>query len=264
MPSCRECEMLIGGECTAMEMARVELGRPLPPPPLGACIVPIVQRYLSQVRSGDSVLDIGCGSWDRIKSHCERVGARYEAIDIATEYFGKKTNATRIENLANLSFAGDSFDFVIGNQTMEHWAEYGCTLRLGLYQCFRVCKPGGKVLLNVPMHFHGTSEFMLGKLERIRRLFMRFSNTISIEKWGNPCDPLPAYYAHPQYWRLRGKPAYIVSIEAVKDRPMAGRGRRGFGFHGRMAQLLRYPFSYNVYRVLQRLRGRSHPAGVSQ
>ena len=120
--------------------------------------------------------------WDRIKSHCERVGRRIEAIDIDTEYFGKKTNATRIENLAELSFGDDEFDFVIGNQSMEHWAEHGCTLGFGLYQCFRVCKPGGKVLLNVPIHFHGTSEFMLGKLGRLGRLFARFSNTVRMEK----------------------------------------------------------------------------------
>jgi SAM-dependent methyltransferase len=238
-----------------MELARVELARPLPPPPLGACMLPIVEGYLKEVRAGDVVLDVGCGSWDRIKDHCERVGARYEAIDIDTEYFGKKTNATRIENLAELSFGDDEFDFVIGNQSMEHWAEHGCTLGFGLYQCFRVCKPGGKVLLNVPIHFHGTSEFMLGKLRRLKRLFARFSNTVRMEKWGAPCEPIPDYYPHPGYWRLRGKAAYVLSIEAVKDRPLPPRCSSAFGFRGRLAQLVRYPASYNVYRVLHKLRG---------
>ena len=253
---------MIDGRCSAAEPARVELGRPMPPPPLGGCILPIVRGYLKEVRPGDSVLDIGCGSWDRIKDHCERVGARYEAIDIATEYFGKKTNATRIENLAQLSFPADTFDFVIGNQSMEHWAEYGCTLSVGLFQCFRVCKPGGKVLLNVPIHFHGTSEFMLGKLDRLKRLFGRYSKTVRMEKWGEPCDPLPPYYAYPGYGRLAGKAAYLLSIEAVKDRPVPRPSRIPLGFRGRLAQLLRYPLSYNVYRVRQKLRSRRN-AGVS-
>lgn len=100
MPKCSECHMLVENQCFAYFKALETLGRDLPPPPIGACMIPIVENYLLLIKSGMRVLDIGCGSWDLIKSHCEQVGAHYEGVDVQNEYFGKKTVATRIENLA--------------------------------------------------------------------------------------------------------------------------------------------------------------------
>lgn len=194
MPKCSECRMLVRNQCSAYAIATEVLGRELPPPPLGGCEIPIVENYLHLIDTGMRVLDIGCGSWDLIKSYCESVGAQYEGIDTVPEYFGRKTVATRLENLAALSFANESFDLVIGNQTMEHWAEYGCTLPWGLYQCFRVCKTGGRVLMNVPIHFHGTRPFMLGNLEALKRLFSIFSDQVYFDKWGSPADPIPNFF----------------------------------------------------------------------
>ncbi|MHB1035277.1 MAG: class I SAM-dependent methyltransferase [Pirellulales bacterium] len=216
-------------------------------------MIPIVEEYLSLINAGMQVLEIGCGSWDWIKRQCEQVGACYEGIDVQPEYFGKRVIATRIENLQHLSFEDERFDLVIGNQTMEHWAENGCTVLWGLYQCFRVCKAGGRVLMNVPIHFHGTRAFMLGEIDALRELFARFSSTVRLEEWGVPSDPLPPLFPHGGYWPLRRKPAYVLAVQAAKDRPMPARvGNRGAS-SGRMAQLLNYPFSYNVYRVLRKL-----------
>jgi len=211
-----------------------------------------VRGYLTQIKFGMRILDVGCGSWNQIKSHCARVGAQYEAIDVGREYFGKRVVATRLENLADLSFPPAYFDVVIGNQTMEHWAEYGCPTEWGLYQCFRVCKPGGRVLMNVPVHFHGTSDFMLGRIDKIEKLFARFSNAVSLESWGAPPGPIPIVMPYPGYDRLRSKPPFVLSIEAVKDLPTPD-SKRGFSPTGRLAQLLNYPLSYNVYRVWRKV-----------
>lgn len=254
MPQCARCHMLVGGQCTAHTIARDTLGRDLLPPPLGACMIPIVESYLPFIKRTMRVLEIGCGSWDRIRSHCRDVGAHYEGIDPQTEYFGKRTVATRVENLAESSFPNEDFDLVIGSQTMEHWAEYGCSLRWGLYQCFRVCKPGGKVLLNVPIHYHGTREFSLGEMDALQRLFAPFSDAVSFEQWGTPTDPLPALWPYPGYWSLRDKPAHVLDIRATKDRPLPGAYRKGFAPSGRLAQLLNYPMSYNLYRILCKAR----------
>ena len=181
------------------------------------------------------------------------MGASYEGIDVQAEYFGRKTVATRLENLAELSYPDAQFDRVIGNQTMEHWGEHGCSLRWGLYQCFRVLKESGELWLNVPIHFHGTSEFMLGRLDRIRELLRPFSNTVTLEKWGTPSDPLPLSFPYPGYWTLRRHPAYVLDIRAVKDRPLPdGYSNRGAA-SGRLAQMLYYPISYNVFRVLKKV-----------
>ena len=255
MPACRDCHWRDGDVCRAHERAKEELKRPLPPPPTGACTVAIVESYLPLIRPGMSVLEIGCGTWSRIKDHCDAVGADYHGLDVLAEYYGIPTIATRLENLAALSYADESFDIVVGNQTMEHWGEHGCTLEWGLYQCFRVTKKEGLVLLNVPIHFHGTKEFVHGHLDVLSALFSRFSNTVIMESWGNPTDPLPAYYPHPDFPALRGKPAYVLDIRASRDREEWPRVSNVFGFHGKLAQVFHYSASYNLYRLKKKLQG---------
>ena len=253
MPKCSECRMLVNNQCSAYTKASEILGREIPPPPLGACMIPIVEDYLSLIEPGMRVLDIGCGSWNIIKKYCQNVGVDYEGIDTEPEYFGKKKAATRIENLANLSFPDEYFDLVIGNQTMEHWGEYGCSLQWGLYLCFRVCKSQGRVLMNVPIHFHGTKTFMLGELQKIKSLFTLFSGKVDFHKWADVSAPLPSLFPYPGYWVLQDKPAYVLDIQAVKDKPLPSQYNKGSARKGRVAQLLIYPFSYNIYRVLRKV-----------
>lgn len=254
MTSCAECRMLVENNCASFQQAEKILGRSMPPPPIGGCEIPIVEDYLRLIQSGMQVLDVGCGSWSLIKDYCEKVGAHYEGIDTESEYFGRKSVATRFENLAELSFPDEMFDLVIGNQTMEHWAEYGCTTQWGLYQCFRVCKPGGKVLLNVPIHFHGTSLFLMGRLDQIKELFSPFSNTVTLYSWGEHSAPIPKYFPHPDYWALRNKPAYNLDIHAVKDKPLPlGYSNTG-ALSGWIARIAAVPFSYLLYRLLKLIR----------
>lgn len=254
MPKCSECRMLLNNSCLAYEKSEEILARQVPPPPLGACALPIVEDYLHLIERDMRVLEIGCGAWDLIRNHCQKVGAIYEGIDTETEYFGNKTVATRLENLAELSFSNEYFDVVIGNQTMEHWVENGCTLRWGLYQCFRVCKQNGRVLMNVPIHFHGSQQFMFGKLEKIQELFSAFSGQISFEKWGDPSAPLPACFPFPKYKSLDSSPAYVLDIHAIKDRPLPSGYNNWGGMSGRLSEIINYPVSFNAYRLVNKLR----------
>lgn len=255
MPGCDECDQLVDGVCVAHAESLVELQpRALPPPPLGSCVMPIVKQYAAMIEPGMRVLEIGCGSWKWLRSHCESVGAQYEGVDAVSHIYGLPTVATRVENLAQLSFPSGYFDLVLGNQTMEHWGENGCSLAWGLYQCFRVSREGGRVCLNVPIFFHGTREFMLGDIEAIEEAFAPFSSSVVLERWGTPSGPIPPYYPYPDYPPLVGRPAYVLDIQAVKDKELpTGISNRGAS-SGRLAQLQRYPLSYNVYRVLRRLR----------
>lgn len=247
-----------GASCRAAEAAGAELQRPLSRPPFGACMLPIVQGYLEFIQPDMQVLDIGCGSWPRIRNHCQAIGASYEGIDVEASYFDVPSVATRLENLADLSYADNSFDLVIANQSMEHWGEFGCSLRWGLYQCFRVCKVGGRICLNVPIYYHGTSEFMLGRVGRLLKQFLHFSEEVRLEKWGHPSEPIQPVFAVPGYWRLSDKPAHILDIQLIKTREVQQEKKPRYTPTGRLAQILRYPFSYNVHRVLQKLKpGRS-------
>jgi SAM-dependent methyltransferase len=212
-----------------------------------------VQDYLPFIRAGMQVLDVGCGTWPLIRDHCHQVGAHYEAIDVRSEYFGVKTIATRLENLADLSFPDNSFDRVIGNQSMEHWDEHGCSLYWGLYQCFRVCNPQGRVCLNVPIHFHGTQPFLLGHITYLKQLFLPFSTQVSFEVWGHPSQPLPALFPWPGYWMLRDKPAYVLDIQAIKDRPLPSGGYHNqWATQGMLARILHNPVSFLVYRAARK------------
>ena len=250
MPACRDCAMLEGDRCKAHEMALKEWQRPgeEPPPPLGGCPVAIVRDYLKCIQPGMRVLEIGTGVWSPILIRTKEVGADYEGIDARPEYFGKKTVATRIENLKDLSFENESFDLVIGNQTMEHWGEFGCDLRLGLWQTFRVCKKGGQVFMNVPIHFHGTKEFILGDLDRLRFYFSKFSREPKLEKWGYPSSPLPPYEPHPGYRKLSHKHPYVLDIRAKKDGDVGPKPKNRVFLHARIQRLMNYPPSFNWYR----------------
>lgn len=252
MPACKQCIWRKDASCTAYERAKTDLQREIPPPPSGACAIAIVDSYLELIKPGMKVLEIGCGTWSAIRNHCEKVGAAYEGLDVQAEYYGIPCIATRLENLADLSFADDTFDLVIGNQTMEHWGEHGCTPAWGLYQCFRVTKPGGSVLLNVPIHFHGTKDFLLGNLAGIKNLFNKFSDNVVMESWGTPTDPIAPYFPHPKFKALKDKPAYVLDIRAVRDRKLPTNIRNTLGFNGKLAQLFHYSIAYNWYRLKQR------------
>lgn len=244
--------MLVDSQCSAHRIALDTLGRQLPPPPLGACMIPIVDSYLLEIRPGMRVLDIGCGSWRKASDHCATVGAEYHAIDAVDTLHGHRTLATRLENLAALSYPDKHFDLIIGNQTMEHWAENGCSLQRGLYQCFRSCKVGGRMFMNVPIHFHGTKTFMLGRLDRLHELISRWFNDITYEKWGAPPEPVPPLLPYPGYWRLKNKPAYVLDVRATKRVEAAPYADNAGAARGRAAQVRHYPFSYNLYRVAKK------------
>ena len=57
-----------------------------------------------------------------------------------------------------------------------------------------------------------------------------------------------------RYWRQSRTPAYILDIQMIKTRETAPEKRPLFNATGRAAQVLHYPFSFNLYRVLNKLK----------
>jgi SAM-dependent methyltransferase len=249
---CHDCPKRTDLRCTAYDEVSQTAGRDIPPHPFSGCIIPIVEGYMALIKSGMRVLEIGCGTWSKIKDRCDDAGASYDAIDVAAEYYGKPTVATRIENLADLSFEKDQFDLVIGNQTLEHWGEYGCRTLWGLQRCFDVTKMGGQVIMNVPIHFHGVDPFLSGRMDAIRALFGPFSNSVELIEWGKDSAPLLPYFAHPRYTPLQQKQAYTLDIRAKKDKVADRRFDRGFAPNGRLAQAINTPPSYVLHQILIR------------
>ena len=106
--------------------------------------------------------------------------------------------------------------------------------------------------MNVPIHYHGTKTFMLGGIKKIQSLFTPFSGKVDF-KWADVSAPLPSLFPYPGYWVWQDKPAYVLDIQAVKDKPLPSQYNKGSARKGRVAQLLIYPFSYNIYRVLRKV-----------
>lgn len=110
----------------------------------------------AQIRAGDAVLDVGCGTGELTRVAKRAAGetgsvfgidASPEMIDVAREKAThEKLNIEfRLEPIEHLSFADNSFDVVLSSLMMHHLpAELK---RAGLQEIYRVLKPGGRIVI---------------------------------------------------------------------------------------------------------------------
>ena len=208
MPGCNDCRWLGSGSSCS-------IGHPHP---LRNCVTAIMWEYVGILQPQHRVLEVGCGAWSPVRDAAVQEGYHWEGIDVNDTYQGQPTVATRVASVSRIPFPDVTFDYVIATQSMEHWEEYRVDLRKGLSEVFRVLKPGGWALINVPIHFHGGPVFVLGHLSKLRRLFDVFADGVRAEAWRYPPDPLPPcryhlrYYWHkPALWRVSG---YVLDIRA--------------------------------------------------
>jgi hypothetical protein len=89
---------------------------------------------------------------------------------------------------------------------------------------------------------------MLGRLERLQQLFGAFSTEVSFEEWGRQSDPIPPYYPYPGYLPLRGRPAYVLDIRAIRNKDLPN-GVRNKARTGLLGKFQAKPMSYALYSV---------------
>lgn len=124
---------------------------------------------LAQLRNGDAVLDVGCGTGTLAIMLKERVGAtgRVCGIDPGPQQIARARSKVTRQNRAvdfqigvieQLAFADASFDAVTSTMMMHHLPDD--LKRQGLAEILRVLKPGGRLAIadfNRPEHEPGQS-----------------------------------------------------------------------------------------------------------
>lgn len=111
---------------------------------------------VAQVRPGDQVLDVGCGTGDLTFAAKAVAGptGRVSGIDAASEMIEvarskvAKANAEidfKVDVVEQLSFPDNTFDVVLSSLMMHHLPDD--LKRAGLAEIYRVLKPGGRLLV---------------------------------------------------------------------------------------------------------------------
>ena len=104
-------------------------------------------RHLSAVPNG-RLLDVGCGAGGWL-SLMHSLGWRVEGIDFdehAVEIAAQNGLNVRLGGLEQQAYPSESFDAVVLNHVIEHLPDPVGTLA----ECFRVLRPGGKLVLFTP------------------------------------------------------------------------------------------------------------------
>ena len=122
---------------------------------------------LCLLKPGKKILEIGCGHFSWLKNNLSSE-VIWDGIDVVdTDHRGRKCVATKIGSVHQIPFSNESYDWVLSNQSMEHWFEYRVKMEDALSEISRVLKVGGQAHLNFPFYLHGHPYFVQGNLKSI-------------------------------------------------------------------------------------------------
>lgn len=133
--------------------------------------------FLQRLPSGSNVLEVGCGVTSYLKDNINE--STWFGVDVF-EYNqnGMPTIATDIASVENLPYEDNKFDYVLSNQSIEHWQEYRVTTEDAIDEIFRTLRIRGKAILNFPIQLHGQKEFVKPDFKYIDSLFSKYSRKI--------------------------------------------------------------------------------------
>jgi len=101
---------------------------------------------------GQSLLDAGCGT-GRFSEAAVRRGAIVTSVDIGPRLLSvtrdKCRTAQVCSDVTRLAFGDESFDVVVSSECIEHTPDP----RAAVLELFRVCRPGGSVVITCPNRF---------------------------------------------------------------------------------------------------------------
>lgn len=105
-----------------------------------------VTKIISEIKDGDSILEVGCGKGRILKRIQERFpSCKLNGVDISQEMLSyvPESIATTVGDVEFLPLADNIFDVVYSVECVEH----SPNLRAAVRELARVCKHGGKVII---------------------------------------------------------------------------------------------------------------------
>ena len=146
-----------------------------------------IYDLIQVLKPGHRVLDIGCGSFSFLKEHLPN-SVTWDGIDVfETDDRGRESIATKLGSVDAIPFQNESFDFVMCNQSIEHWYEYEVDMAEGLQEIARVLKTGGCLHTNFPLYLHGHPWFVMGDVNAILSIWDKSTweveDVVGFEDW---------------------------------------------------------------------------------
>lgn len=188
---CRSCRRFD----TRREQCSVRFGSPV-----RKCVTAAQEANLHSLHGMD-LLEIGFGKHSMPRRLVRAAGGTWTGIEPMMSASEKaEIGKGGFGYVSDLPFEDESFDIVVGIQSIEHWAEPlpDANARIGhdigLREVHRVLKPGGTIYFCAPIHLHGHEMFIAGDTGRIRALFERdMWQDVVLEKWREDFAPLERY-----------------------------------------------------------------------
>ncbi len=198
--------------------------------PIRRCSQAIVKKHLCKFKDSH-VLEIGCGPLSEIDvNFCRENNIVYVGIDperlptpismpwfkllngmiyVLFNHFIKYKSHYKKNNFQSYikgtvfseHLSNESFDLIYANNSIEHWHEevQDIDQSLELYRrdisrCYSLLRPGGHLLVNLPIHVHGNKIFMHGEVDIIERFFDGNDwGSVVFEHWREQHDDLMPY-----------------------------------------------------------------------
>lgn len=213
MPDCRDCEWIDGDKCSLHKpWARAYRA------PTRACVEASIRRILPRIKRGDEILEIGYGVWRAPEKLVRRQGATWYGVDATHGEWPERHHYAG--TVTSIPFEEERFDGCLALETMEHWREHGDTEQQGLASIHKHLKPGGWLLITVPIHLHGYVKYIAGDVDWIVGNFDPVLwNVEEVEHWREHSEPVEPWYG----WRQKhahlvpeGAATWKLSITATR------------------------------------------------
>ena len=189
--SCRHCPKLSRDQ----SRCSISFGSPI-----RKCVTAAQEANLHSLYD-KNLLEIGFGKHSIARQLVTDAGGTWTGIEPTLP---KSTKAALgkggFGHVTAIPLPDDTFDIVVGIQTLEHWEEplpnpsLATDYAASFNEIFRVLRPNGSIYFDAPIFLHGHEMFIAGDIDRIRGLFdPALWRDVNIEKWREDHVPLERY-----------------------------------------------------------------------